>query len=93
MKNPKPCYIMGDPVTYNRRLPDHDAFRVEGSPRIGVDYVISAQAIRGVKALDEGQKANLIDLIREQAQRTGKTPEVVSDMVAVAAHRRTRRTD
>ncbi len=93
MKNPKPCYIMGDPVTYNRRLPDQDAFRVARSPRIGVDYVISAQAIREVKALDKGQKDNLIDLIREEARRTRKTLEVVSGMVTVVAHRRTRRTD
>ncbi len=91
MKNPMPCYITGDPVTYNRRLQDRDAFRVDGSPRIGVDYVITAEAIREVNALDEGQKDTLTDMIREEARRTGQTPVVMSGMVEVAAHRRTRR--
>ncbi len=75
------CFIWGDAVTYIQRRSDRDAFVVEGSPRIGGDYEISAQAIRDVEALDDVQKAKLTTMILEKRRWTGQTAVVTSTLI------------
>ena len=82
MENKKQfCFIWGDPVTYIQQCSDRDAFVVEGSPRIGGDYEISAQAIKEIAALDDVQKAKLTTMILEKRRWTGQTAVVTSALI------------
>ena len=78
------CPIWGDTVTRMIRCNERDAFVVEGSPRIGGDYKISAQAIQDVGALDPKDKAKLTTFLLELRRAGDRTPLVDSDLVEKA---------
>ncbi len=78
------CPIWGDTVTCIICCDDRDAFVVEGSPRIGGDYEISAEAMQDVGALDEKDKAKLTTFLLESRSAGDRTPLVTSDLVEKA---------
>ena len=85
MENKKQlCPILGDTVTRIIRCNERDAFVVEGSPRIGGDYKISAQARQDVGALDPKDKAKLTTFLLELRRAGDRTPLVDSDLVEKA---------
>ena len=82
MANENPtCPIWGDTVTRIRRRSDRDAFVVEGSPRIGGDYEISAQAMQDVGDLAPTKKAKLTTFLIDSWQINKQRPLVTYDLV------------
>ena len=76
--------IWDDIVTRIIRCDDRDAFVVEGSPRIGGDYKISAQAMQDVGTLNSKDKAKLTTFLLELGRAGDPTPLVDSDLVEKA---------
>ena len=78
------CPIWDDTVTRIKQLHDRDGCLIEGSPRIGGDYEISAQAMQDVGALGPTDKAKLTTFLLELRRAGDRTPLVDSDLVEKA---------
>lgn len=75
------CPIWGDNVTRIIRCDDRDVFVVEGSPRIGGDYEISAQAMQDVGDLAPTKKVKLTTFLIDSWQINKQRPLVTYDLV------------
>ena len=85
MVNENPiCPIWGDTITRIKRLHDRDGCLIEGSPRIGGDYKISAQAMQDVGTLNPKDKAKLTTFLLELRRAGDRTPLIDSDFVEKA---------
>ena len=78
------CPIWGDTVTRIKQLHDRDGCLIEGSPRIGGDYKISAQAMQDVGTLNPKDKAKLTTFLLELRRAGDRTPLIDSDLVEKA---------
>ena len=78
------CPIWGDTVTRIKQLHDRDGCLIEGSPRIGGDHEISAQAMQDVGALDPTDKAKLTTLLIDERRAGVHLPLVNSHLVEKA---------
>ena len=75
------CPIWGDTVTRIKQLHDRDGCLIEGSPRIGGDYKISAQAMQDVGTLNPKDKAKLTTILLELRRAGNHAPLVTLDLI------------